>query len=772
MSFFKLSKENESSIPWSVLIMFSLMTIGILLIAYFDYKSQKNKITKDYQERITSIALLKTKQIELWRTERLGDAELIRNNNPLVKSIKTYLIGKNQVGNENDLKKWMESLNSNYDYNGVFILDTLSKIRLAVTKSDSGIFNQIKEESNLVLKDLKVRMTDLYWNVNRKQPNIDILVPLFDDDSMGGRPFGIILIRIDPGKILFPLIQSWPTPSKSSETLLVRKEGDSILYLNELRFKTNTTMRLSFPISNETLPSSLAVKGIKGLVEGIDYRNEPVVAYLADVSGTTWHMISKVDKKEFLQPLKQYLSFEILVIFLLILINAILSVFWIWNQHVNMYRFKLKNEKALLESEEKFNKAFLMSPVTVTISSAVDNKFIDINSAFLEDMEYTQEEVIGRTAKDLAIWGDENERLWVINELKEKGKIFGKTLSYRTKTGNLIYGLTSMAIIRLNGEPCNLSTVINITESFKADAKLKESEELYNKLFHNMLNGFSYCKMIYELGRPYDFLYINVNESFESLTGLKNVIGKKASEAIPGIQEADPGLLERYARVASTGIPESFEIFVESLSMWFSVSVYSPEKGFFVAVFDVITERKTVELKLAFNAHLLSSVNDALVASDDKFRITYWNTAASKIYGWKAEEVIGQNGIQILNTEWSSADPNKMRQHITETGQWIGEATQTRKDGSRFQVEISSFVIRNSEGAITGYVSVNRDITERKQYETLLKNQNEELEKFNRTMVGREIRMIELKREINELCLKLNLPERYKAPKEILKGMN
>jgi two-component system CheB/CheR fusion protein len=82
------------------------------------------------------------------------------------------------------------------------------------------------------------------------------------------------------------------------------------------------------------------------------------------------------------------------------------------------------------------------------------------------------------------------------------------------------------------------------------------------------------------------------------LTGLKEVVGKRVTEVIPGIREADPELFEIYGRVAMTGVPEKFEMFVEALGMWFSISSYSPEKGFFVAIFDVITERKRAEAAL------------------------------------------------------------------------------------------------------------------------------------------------------------------------------
>ncbi len=124
---------------------------------------------------------------------------------------------------------------------------------------------------------------------------------------------------------------------------------------------------------------------------------------------------------------------------------------------------------------------------------------------------------------------------------------------------------------------------------------LRESMEFYRSLFTNMLNGFALCEMHYVEGRPADFTYLEVNAAFGSLTGLKDVVGKRASEVIPGIREADPDLLEIYGRVARTGEPEHFETYVRSLDMWFAISVYSPRSEHFVAVFDVITERKQAE---------------------------------------------------------------------------------------------------------------------------------------------------------------------------------
>lgn len=144
-----------------------------------------------------------------------------------------------------------------------------------------------------------------------------------------------------------------------------------------------------------------------------------------------------------------------------------------------------------------------------------------------------------------------------------------------------------------------IGIALDITGHKKAEEALKESEHRYRALFENMLDGFAYCKMLFDdQGRPVDFVYLDVNASFERLTGLKNVVGKQVTEVIPGIKELSPELFDIYGRVALTGRPERFEIDFKPLTMYLSISVYSTEKGYFVAVFDNITARKKAEENL------------------------------------------------------------------------------------------------------------------------------------------------------------------------------
>jgi PAS domain S-box-containing protein len=116
--------------------------------------------------------------------------------------------------------------------------------------------------------------------------------------------------------------------------------------------------------------------------------------------------------------------------------------------------------------------------------------------------------------------------------------------------------------------------------------------------------------------KPIDFIYLEVNDAFTKLTGLKKeaVINRKVTEVIPGIEKVNPELFEIYGRVALTGKEEKFEIFLEPLKLWLSVDAYSPEKNCFIAIFENITERKNADLELRRTFEVLERVGEGIDA--------------------------------------------------------------------------------------------------------------------------------------------------------------
>ena len=186
-----------------------------------------------------------------------------------------------------------------------------------------------------------------------------------------------------------------------------------------------------------------------------------------------------------------------------------------------------------------------------------------------------------------------------IKKAIEEATPYDLELEIKTHKGNLKW-VRTMGIPELElGKVTRVRGFFqDITTQKHTEIERRKSEENYHSLFENMLNGFVYCQLIFSKGRPVDFIIHDVNKTFETLTGLKNVKGRKISEIIPGIRETDVDVLETYGKVAVTGIPESGEVFVKAIQMWLSITVYCPEKGYAIVIFDVISQRKKAEAEL------------------------------------------------------------------------------------------------------------------------------------------------------------------------------
>jgi len=247
------------------------------------------------------------------------------------------------------------------------------------------------------------------------------------------------------------------------------------------------------------------------------------------------------------------------------------------------------------------------------------------------------------------------------------------------------------------------------------------SEERYRFLFENSMDGFAHCQMLYdERDQPVDFIYLNVNRAFEQLTGLQNVIGKRVTEVIPGMHEAEPELLEPYSRVALTGHSERFEVHFQPLKQWFVITAYSQTKGCFIATFDDITEHKQAELALLANEQRFRQLFEANVMP-----IAYWNmeglfTAANGAWCQLAD--IAPELVRAGGSSWQTITPPEMLardrvaiQEIQTTGRCQPyEKDFLRSEGSRVTVQISGAML---VGSATEGIAFAVDLTERKQAE-------------------------------------------------------
>jgi PAS domain S-box-containing protein len=267
-----------------------------------------------------------------------------------------------------------------------------------------------------------------------------------------------------------------------------------------------------------------------------------------------------------------------------------------------------------------------------------------------------------------------------------------------------------------------------------ADAFRNDRRQL-DTLFGTMLNGFAYHRIICDdEGKPVDYAFLDVNTQFEQITGLRkrNVLGRRATEVIPGIEKDPADWIGVYGKVALTQQPVQFENYAEPLNKWFSVSAYSPKKGYFVAIFEDITERRKREEKLREQSLVIDSASDAIFSTDNSLNIRSWNKAAERIFGWKPEEVIGRKSTSIFKTiypAFNGTTAKEAMEQITQSGFWKGETIYHHKNGSPIPVSVSFSLLKDENGNDAGGVAIAHDITARKRREEVLRKAQHDLKR-------------------------------------------
>ncbi len=354
------------------------------------------------------------------------------------------------------------------------------------------------------------------------------------------------------------------------------------------------------------------------------------------------------------------------------------------------------------------------------------------------------------------------EREKFLELLRENKKLLNYEQKYLKSSGEEVWVLeNSVGIFDKKGDLERIKGyLLDITQNKKLRAelkkeqnKLKQKEDLLNKsesryklLFQSMHNGFALHEIVLDKnGKPIDYIFKEVNPSFEKLTGLKknDILEKRALEILPGLEDH---WIEKYGKVSLTGEPIEFSNTSNALNKTYKVIAYSPKKNYFATSFFDVTEIIEKEKQLLKLQTAIEQSANIVLITDTEGNIEYTNRVFSRITGYSPEEVLGKNP-RIFNSGNRSREFYESLWATISSGEvWRGTFRNKQKNGGYYWDSSVIAPVKNKNGKIINYIAIKEDVTEKMQLENdliLAKEKAEESDKLKTaflTNMSHEIR--------------------------------
>jgi two-component system, LuxR family, sensor kinase FixL len=449
------------------IIIYVLLVIGIGTTGWIYYNNQKEAIKHDKQGDLAAVATLKVNEIARWRQERLDDAIVIKENSFIVSAIYRWFADPRQVELKQHIREWLWSLESNYDYSDIMLLDTRGAMRMSISGDAGEIDDYMLRLTDQALRTNEIIFSDLHTIKNRHAIHIDMLIPLYIRKGPATLPIGVIVARIDPDRFFYPLIQSWPTPVKTAETLIVRREGDDVLYLNELRYRKNTALTLRVPAGEQQLPAAMAARGILGIVEGLDYRGTKVLAVIKKIPVTPWILIAKIDDEEVYAPVRR-LFWTVMIEVGVLIATAGIIIGFIWHrQGAQFYR---RQYEAELEHNALSQRYEYLTRYATDIILLLDPELniVEANERAISSYLYSHEELLGLNIRDLRTQESRMSVEETSERLEREKRLVFETV-HRRKDGSMFPVEISAGVMEVDGKKFYHSIIRDITERKAAE---------------------------------------------------------------------------------------------------------------------------------------------------------------------------------------------------------------------------------------------------------------------------------------------------------------
>ena len=456
------------------LFVFFLLAAGIITIGAFYYRNYERHYRVEMEQQLSAIAELKVNDLVQWRKERMVDGGIMFKNSAFIALVRHFLEKPTDADAQRHLLDWLTKLGQHGQYNRVWLLDAQGTTRLSVPSGQQPSASATLQMVSEVLRLGQPAFQDFYRNEHDHRIYLAVMVPIFDE-SDARRSLGVLVLRIDPETYLYPFINRWPVPSRTAETLLVGREGNEAIFLNEIRFQTNTALNLRAPLERVTLPAVQAALGREGVMGGVDYRNEPVLAALRTIPGSPWSLVAKMDTAEVYKPLRVQL-WQVVVLIGVLLLAAGACVGLVWrHQRSRFYREQYNMSEAMRASEIRYRRLFETAKDGILILDAETGIVVDVNPFLTEMLGYSHETFCDKKIWELGFFKDIVANQDNFAELQQKEYVRYEDMPLETSDGRRIEVEFISNVYLVNHQKVIQCNIRDITDRKRAEKALQQS---------------------------------------------------------------------------------------------------------------------------------------------------------------------------------------------------------------------------------------------------------------------------------------------------------
>jgi len=471
--------------PWARFVL-PLLAISALIgvIGSVAYGYLSDEIRQDNQRTLAVIAEQKRQQIEDWLGSTRIDAESSFSGHSQFETLFGDWLASQRRNTRilGHMRMLMEEVAQVRGWEGVTVLDDSGETVFSVGKAQPGDHGALIRD---VLERPRIQLVDLHRNA-QGEALYGVLAPI---GPTGVRPLGVVYLTWKADRTLYPLVESWPVPTRTAETYLVRRDGQAVRFLTPLRHQHDAALSVTRALGTPDLPAARAASGEKGILEGgRDYRGVPVLAYAAPVAGTPWLMIAEIDEQEAYSGIRTtaWATGLVMALGLLLVYSA---GYLMWRREGQ--RQELVALQARQAAEARFRVVFEQAPLGVALLDSGSNRILEANRRFADIVGLGQAELAGLDPMQITHPDD-----ITLSRGKLTGLKSGDTAGYRINKrylrpdGTVVWISLTCAPVQVETEatPRYLAIVEDITERKQMEERLSISEERHRLLADNAID--------------------------------------------------------------------------------------------------------------------------------------------------------------------------------------------------------------------------------------------------------------------------------------------